>query len=271
MPELPEVEVIRSGIAPLITGMQVSAVVVRKHLRWPVTATLKTELPGCAIKKVWRRAKYLLFDTEEGTMLMHFGMSGSLRFLTKISTPQKHDHVDVELVGGQCMRFSDPRRFGAVLWLKDDPNIHPLLKDIGPEPLGTNFDGDYLYQRSRNRNVSIKQFLMNSHVVAGMGNIYTCEALFLAGILPQQPAGSISAKRYARLTKVIKQILAAAIKQGGTTLRDFVNSEGRPGYFNVALSVYGCRAGDPCPKCGQALHVTREGQRSTFYCSRCQR
>jgi formamidopyrimidine-DNA glycosylase len=271
MPELPEVETIRSGIAPLVTGISVSAVVVRKHLRWPVPEDLKTDLPGHTIKKVWRRAKYLLFDTDVGTLLMHFGMSGTLRILPSTSVPQKHDHVDVQLANGQSMRFSDPRRFGAVLWFKGSPDTYHLLKRIGPEPLGKEFDGDHLYRLSRNRRIAVKQFLMNAHVVAGMGNIYTSEALFAAGIRPQRRAGNISAERYRVLAKSIRKILKAAIREGGTTLKDFVSSEGKPGYFRQELKVYGHRACEPCSKCGRSLRMTRDGQRSTFYCPGCQR
>lgn len=271
MPELPEVETIRRGVEPLITGIKVSRVVVRKHLRQPVPPSLGRDLPGHTISAVRRRAKYLLLDTAAGTVLMHFGMSGTLRVLSDAPPPAKHDHVDFQLEDGRCMRFSDPRRFGLVLWIVGEPSAHPLLEGLGPEPLSEDFDGDYLYRRARNRRVSIKQFLMNGRVVAGLGNIYTSEALFDAGIRPQRQAGRIALRRYRVLAQVIKQLLQAALAEGGTTLRDFVNSEGRPGYFYLALKVYGRRAGEPCPKCARALRIERMGQRSTFYCAGCQR
>lgn len=272
MPELPEVETTRRGIAPLVAGQRVTGLKVRHAgLRWPVpTATLRREMVGQPITAVERRAKYLLLRTAAGTAILHLGMSGSLR-LVPIGTPAgKHDHVDLELANGYCLRLSDPRRFGALLWTRVDPLQHELLSNLGPEPLSDAFDGAYLLRRSRGRKVAVKGFLMDSHTVAGVGNIYANEALFMAGIHPARAAGRIGLARYQRLVACVKQVLEESLAQGGTTLRDFVNGDGQPGYFSLYLRVYG-RGGQPCPQCGTRLTEIRQGQRSTVYCPRCQR
>jgi formamidopyrimidine-DNA glycosylase len=201
---------------------------------------------------------------------MHLGMSGSLRVLPCNTPAQKHDHLDLVLHNGQCLRFRDPRRFGTVLWTREDPLHHKLLKQLGPEPLSGQLSGEYLWQRSRGRKLTIKQFIMDSKIVVGVGNIYANEALFLAGIHPRRQAGRISRERYALLAKAIKQVLRAAIKQGGTTLRDFTASNGEPGYFRLKLRVYE-RAGQPCTHCGNPIKHTVIGQRSSYYCSQCQK
>jgi len=271
MPELPEVETTRRGIAPHVEGRRVTKVVVRqRRLRWPVPRALQRELTGQTVKSVGRRAKYLLLGTDAGTAILHLGMSGSLRLVPADSPPGPHDHVDLVLDDGNCLRLTDPRRFGALLWTRADPARHPLLRDLGPEPFDAAFNGAYLYRRARGRRLAVKNFLMDSHIVAGVGNIYANEALFLAGIHPARPAGRISARRYERLAQSVRDILQQAIAQGGTTLRDFVGGDGRPGYFRQTLRVYG-RAGQPCPVCNTRLRVTHIGQRSTFYCPRCQR
>lgn len=270
MPELPEVETTRRGIAPHIEGAIVSEVVVRKRrLRYPVPQTLMSELPGQRIVAVDRRGKYLLLRAERGVVLLHLGMSGSLRIVDPDSPPDKHDHLDIVFENRYCLRLRDPRRFGAVLWLQDVPEQHPLLANLGPEPLTDAFNGDYLYERSRRRTQAVKLFIMDSRVVVGVGNIYANEALFRAGLRPQMPANRVSRQRYRQLAAAIKEVLAAAIEQGGTTLRDFVSGEGRPGYFAQSLQVYG-REGEPCLTCNAPIKMLRMGQRATYYCPACQ-
>ncbi len=271
MPELPEVETTRLGIAPHIKGQTIKNVIVRnKNLRWPITATLKKDLLGRQFEKIDRRGKYLLCYTDHGCMIMHLGMSGSLRIINKNIKPEKHDHLDIMFASGNILRFHDPRRFGSVIWTRKDPLQHKLIKDLGPEPLSKDFNGTWLYKRSRKRTQAIKNFIMDSHHVVGVGNIYASESLFLAGISPKRKAGNVSLERYERLTKAIKKILKQSIKQGGTTLRDFFNSEGKPGYFQQQLNVYG-RAGQPCKKCKSKIKEIKLGQRSSFYCPVCQR
>lgn len=271
MPELPEVETTRRGIEPHVIGQRVTQVVVRDtRLRWSVQPNLRQELLGQTIRAVERRAKYLLLRTEAGTAILHLGMSGSLRVLPCATPPKKHDHVDVVLANDKCLRLHDPRRFGAVLWTRNDPLQHPLLANLGPEPLEDDFDGDYLFKRSRGRTAPVKQFLMDSRIVVGVGNIYASEALFLAGIRPTRAVGKISHERYEKLAQAIKQVLRESIAQGGTTLRDFLTSDGQPGYFGLHLRVYG-RGGEPCPICGKPILQIRQGQRSTYYCGNCQR
>ncbi len=270
MPELPEVETTRRGIAPHIEGKRVSDVIVRHHqLRWPVPRALKKKLSGHRINSVSRRAKYLLLGFDHGTLILHLGMSGSLRIIEKEIAAEKHDHVDIVLEGGRALRLTDPRRFGAVLWTRDDPNRHELIAHLGPEPLSDAFNSDYLYQQSRKRKSSIKQFIMDGKIVVGVGNIYASESLFLAGINPKRIAGKISRERFDKLADAIKKVLAAAIEQGGTTLRDFVGGDGKPGYFAQQLNVYD-RKGDPCPVCGTPVRQFMLGQRSTYYCHKCQ-
>ncbi len=271
MPELPEVETTRRGISPHLTGNQVTEVRVRDaRLRWPVSADLARQLPGQAILSVERRAKYLLLRTARNCLLLHLGMSGSLRIVASETPAEKHDHLDVVFSNRICLRLHDPRRFGAAIWTGADPQQHPLLANLGPEPLQAEFDGDYLFRLARGRRVAVKQFIMDSRIVAGVGNIYASEALFLAGIHPLRAAGRVSRVRYANLTNTIKQVLRKAIKNGGTTLRDFYASDGTPGYFKQQLRVYG-REGLACMVCGQAIVSARQGQRATYYCTQCQR
>lgn len=271
MPELPEVETTRRGIAPYAVGREVVDVTVREpRLRWPVPAELPALLAGQTVQGVERRAKYLLFRTANGTLLWHLGMSGSLRVLLESRPPDRHDHVDLVFQGGVTVRYTDPRRFGSLLWAKGDPLAHPLLARLGPEPFDAGFDGGYLYRLSRGRRAPVKTFLMDASVVVGVGNIYANEALFRAGIRPTRAAGRIGAGRYQALAEAVREILSAAIAAGGTTLRDFVGTEGKPGYFSQQLYVYD-RAGEPCPSCAEPLQLTRLGQRATYYCARCQR
>ncbi len=270
MPELPEVETTRKGIAPFVVGETVKDIIIReRQLRWPIPVSLKRSLKNQVIRKLHRRAKYLLFYTENGCMILHLGMSGSLRVIKDSQAPEKHDHVDIIFESGQTLRFRDPRKFGSILWTKDDPMEHKLISHLGPEPLSDIFQADYLYARSRKRTKAIKTFIMDSCIVVGVGNIYASEALFHAGIKPTQKAGKISKARYEKLVVEIKNVLSHAIKKGGTTLRDFINGEGKPGYFKNELQVYD-RAGDPCNCCKTPIKVIRLGQRSTFYCTKCQ-
>lgn len=270
MPELPEVETTRRGILRAVAGKRVQRVVVRnRRLRWPVPRGLAHALQGNTVDTVERRAKYLVFHTATGAMLLHLGMSGSLRVVPAAQAPDKHDHLDFVLQNGKALRFRDPRRFGSVHWTKDDPLRHPLLRHLGPEPLGRDFTGAYLSQRATGRRQSIKTFIMDSRIVAGVGNIYASEALFRARIHPRRAAGRISRARYDGLARAIRSVLRAAIRKGGTTLRDFMHGDGEPGYFRMRLEVYD-RAGEPCRRCGGAIRTMRSGQRSTFYCPRCQ-
>lgn len=271
MPELPEVETTRRGIERHISGKSIIRVVVRNaSLRQRVPLRLARELPGHVFRGADRRGKYLLLRTDCGTVIVHLGMSGSLCVVGKETPPGKHDHVDIELERGRCLRFTDPRRFGLVLWTRSDPLKHPLLKHLGPEPLGSEINGAILYAQSRGRRVAIKQWIMDARIIVGVGNIYANEALYAAEINPLRAAGRISLQRYCRLLECIKEILQQAINLGGTTLRDFTNSEGQPGYFRQKLSVYG-HEGESCSKCGAAIRRVSQGQRSTWYCVRCQR
>jgi len=270
MPELPEVETTRRGIAPHLEGQEIVELVVRQpQLRWPVPPDLGRRLQGRRIDAVKRRAKYLLVTVGNGQLLLHLGMSGSLRIVRAGESPGSHDHVDIVLANGTALRLRDPRRFGAVLWV-GETGQHPLLAHLGPEPFDPAFDGDYLFRRSRGRSTSVKNFLMDGRIVVGVGNIYANEALFAAGIRPQRAAGRISLARYAALAQAVREILARAIDFGGTTLRDFVDGSGKPGYFRNELAVYG-REGLPCPQCGSPLSGIRLGQRATVYCGLCQR
>jgi len=270
MPELPEVETTRRGIAPHLLGHRVrSALLRRADLRWPIAAEIAGRLPGQRIADVRRRAKYLLLDTAAGSALLHLGMSGSLRLLPGQAPAGPHDHVDLALDSGRVLRFTDPRRFGCLLW-QAPGETHPLLADLGPEPLEPGFDGDYLFALARGRRAPVKAFLMDQRTVVGVGNIYAAEALFLAGIHPARAAGRIARGRYAALAEAVKQVLAHAIDRGGTTLRDFLAPDGAPGYFEQQLLVYG-REGQPCRSCGTRLRGSRLGQRATVYCPRCQR
>lgn len=271
MPELPEVETTRRGIAPRITGKRVTRVIVREpRLRWPVPKRLAKEITGQTIEAVGRRAKYLLLMTASGTAILHLGMSGSLRIVNAARPPGKHDHIDIVLDDNHALRYTDPRRFGSLHWTRRPPEQHKLLRDLGPEPLSAELTGNYLHALSRGRKVAVKNFIMNSHIVVGIGNIYACEALYMAGIHPKRAAGRISKKKYALLAEVIKEVLHDSITQGGTTLRDFVNGNGEPGYFKLHLYVYG-RTGEPCISCRTPIRKIRQGQRATFYCPECQK
>ena len=270
MPELPEVETSRRGIAPFMEHQQIEEVTVRdRRLRWPVPRGIEANLRGETIRSIGRRAKYLLIETAKGTALLHLGMSGSLRIIDPAEPAGKHDHVDIRLGNGKALRFRDPRRFGSLLWAKN-PHRHPLLRKLGPEPLENLFDGAHLWNSARGRKIAIKPFIMNAAVVVGVGNIYASEALFMAGIHPKRAAGRISRERLATLADAIKTVLARAIEAGGTTLRDFHGGDGEPGYFKQELDVYG-RDGEPCHHCDTEISVIVLGQRSTYYCKRCQR
>ena len=283
MPELPEVETTLRGIAPHLNGRRIVNTIVRQPaLRWPVPADLPKHLNDQFIGACSRRGKYLLLEVGAGHLLMHLGMSGNLRLVPDDEPLGKHDHVDLVLDTlpaldkpaaankRLALRFTDPRRFGAVLWVSGEPGEHKLLKSLGPEPLGELFTPEYLYRRSRQRKVPIKSFVMDSHVVVGVGNIYANEALFRSGIHPLRGAGRISLARYRVLCEAIKTVLGEAIEQGGTTLRDFVGGDGKPGYFKQLLTVYG-RGSEPCVRCASNLREVRVAQRSTVYCVRCQR
>lgn len=271
MPELPEVETTRTGIAPYVLGETINDVIIReRRLRWTVPVQLKSRLVGTKICKLSRRGKYLIFETDTGYMIMHLGMSGNLRILTGQTPPDKHDHVDFVFSTNLSLRFHDPRRFGCILWTEKDPLRHKLLADLGPEPLRDEFNGEYLFRKSRKRSQSVKTFIMDSHIVVGIGNIYANEALFAAGIRPNRKAGRITRDQYVKLVAAIKEVLQKALVMGGTTLRDFVNGEGKPGYFRHKLQVYD-RANEPCFICNTLLKVQRIGQRSTFFCRQCQR
>jgi len=303
MPELPEVETTRAGLAPHLIGRRVVVATLRRpDLRWPIAAEIRDLLPGQRIDAVRRRAKYLLLDTAAGSALLHLGMSGSLRVLPADTPVRDHDHVDLVLDSGRVLRFNDPRRFGCLLW-QPPGEVHPLLAGLGPEPLsvekathgvspkgtscgaseasdgvafdgttstGAAFNGDYLYALSRGRRVPVKSFLMDQKVVVGVGNIYVAEALFAAGISPLRAAGKVSRERYRRLADAVQSILAYAITRGGTTLRDFISPDGAPGYFEQELSAYG-RGGEACRRCGRALKQALVGQRATVWCGHCQR
>jgi formamidopyrimidine-DNA glycosylase len=270
MPELPEVETTRRGIAPALVGRRVSDVVIRdRRLRWPIAEHLETSLRGETVRRVERRAKYILIGFDTGTLILHLGMSGSLRIVDNTVPPKLHDHWDIVLDSGRVLRFHDPRRFGSAHWTAADPADHPLLAKLAPEPLSDAFDAAYLYRVTRKRSIAIKQFIMNSQVVVGVGNIYASEALFRAGISPRKAARRITRAQAAALTDAIKEVLAAAIAIGGTTLRDYVNADGIPGYFRQKLFVYE-RDLQPCRVCKTPVKQFLQGQRSTYWCSTCQ-
>lgn len=271
LPELPEVETTRMGILPHIKNHRVSRVTIRQaRLRWPITAELEKGITGQKIESVGRRGKYLLLFTKTGTLLIHLGMSGSLRIVKKDRPIAKHDHVDIEFDNQKILRYTDPRRFGCMLWDTADIEKNSLLSALGPEPLSTEFDGAHLLKLSYSKKAPVKTFIMDSKIVVGVGNIYANEALFHAGISPIRKAGNISRERYLILGQCIKKTLEEAIAVGGTTLRDFTNSDGEPGYFKQSLHVYG-RGGEACTKCESKLKEVRLGQRSTVYCTHCQK
>jgi formamidopyrimidine-DNA glycosylase len=271
MPELPEVETTRRGLAPYLSGNRIARIIVRQpSLRWPIPREIIT-LQEQPVIDWQRRAKYLLLQTPAGAIISHLGMSGSMRIARPDSEWRLHDHVEWQLADGQAVRFHDPRRFGCMLWqAADAAKLHPLLASLGPEPLSDDFDGDWLWQHSRGRRSAVKSFIMDAGIVVGVGNIYAAEALFAAGIHPQRAAGRVSRQRYQSLAEAIKQVLAAAIEMGGTTLRDFSGSGGEPGYFVQNLKVYG-RDGKMCRQCASIIKNRRIGQRSSYYCPRCQR
>jgi len=270
MPELPEVETSRRGISPHIINQRVLDLVLRHtQLRWKIPGNLLSYIKNKKLQTIERRAKYLLLNFTSGTLLIHLGMSGSLRICPLNTAAQKHDHVDI-IFPNCLLRFTDPRRFGAILWLGQTPESSPLLNKLGPEPLSEDFSSSYLYMASRTRKLPVKQFIMDQKVVTGVGNIYATEALFIAGIKPTRAAANISQKRYQLLVTAIKEILQQAIRQGGTTLRDFVGGDGKPGYFQQTLHVYG-KAGHKCPHCNTPLKAVRLAARNSVYCPKCQR
>ena len=278
MPELPEVETTKAGIAPHIQDQKIRKLDVRQpKLRWPIPAELASLVKNQTVLNVRRRAKYLLIDVGsdktgklKGTVIIHLGMSGSLRVIEgKAPAPEKHEHFDISLSNGITLRFTDPRRFGACVWQAAGQGSK-LLDHLGPEPLSTDFNADYIYAKSRKRTSAIKTFIMDQKFVVGVGNIYASESLFLSGINPKRAAGKVSKQKYTDLTHCIKQVLEKAIKEGGTTLKDFVGSDGKPGYFAQQLRVYG-RAGKPCLSCKTEIKQITQGQRSTFYCPNCQK
>lgn len=270
MPELPEVETTRCGIAPHVVGAMITGVVVREpRLRWRVPAALARESPGQRILAVARRAKYLLFPTDAGTLIVHLGMSGRLLLVPADTPAEKFDHVDIALDTGDCLRLRDPRRFGSVLWTRATPERHPLLVNLGPEPFEADFNTDYLYRTTRTRRRAIRDVLLDGRIVAGVGNIYANEALFEAGIRPGRAAGRLTRADCANLIRRLRATLKRALKAGGTSFRDYRNSRGEPGYFQVMLKVYG-RPGEPCRACGSGIRTRRLGQRTAFYCANCQ-
>ncbi len=270
MPELPEVETTRRGIEPFVQGQIITAVHIRQaQLRWIIPPEIQ-ELAGQTVTHLTRRGKYILLHTAKGTALIHLGMSGSLRIVDAALEARKHDHFDLLLADGKAVRYYDPRRFGALLWTTTDPQQHALLRDLGPEPLSDDFSGEHLFQHSRTRKISVKAFIMNAHIVVGVGNIYANEALFLAGIDPRRAAGRVAHERFLKLAECIREVLTYAIERGGTTLRDFVREDGSPGYFQLELKVYD-RRDQPCTVCQTPIRQITQGQRSTWFCPCCQR
>jgi formamidopyrimidine-DNA glycosylase len=270
MPELPEVETTRRGIEPSLVGRRIKRAVIRnRQLRWPVSSALQSQLRGSKVLAVDRRGKYLLIRTDAGTLILHLGMSGSLRVLDATAAPRAHDHIDLVLDSGHCLRFNDPRRFGCLLFTSRNPDRHRLLAGLAPEPWSLRFTGKMLWMRARGRRISIKAFIMDSRNVVGVGNIYASEALFRAGIRPSLAAGRVSRARMAALVVAIRQVLTEAIGVGGTTLRDYVDPSGMPGYFRQNLFVYE-RRGQPCRKCRTSIRQFTQGQRSTYWCPKCQ-
>ena len=270
MPELPEVETSRRGIEPYLRGKVIKKITIRQHkLRWPIPRNLPALAQGQKIHDVCRRAKYIYLKLDDGNIIIHLGMSGSLRICKPGTPPEKHDHIDIQVSSNKILRLRDPRKFGCVLWAKGSISDHRLIKTLGPEPLDDIFTATYLHDKANNRSCSIKAFIMNSHVVVGVGNIYASEALFRAGINPKCKAGKISLSRFKKLVTAIKLTLQLAIEEGGTTLRDFTGIDGQPGYFAQKLLVYG-RTGQPCIQCGGEIKQFSQQARSTFYCTVCQ-
>lgn len=270
MPELPEVETVTRHLQPRLLNQTVLEIIVRQpKLRWTIPAEISTLLPGVKIKKIFRRGKYILLLTTSGTLIIHLGMSGCLHLLEKNSSPTKHDHIDIIFKNHSVLRYHDPRRFGCILWATENYQTHPLLANLGPEPFANEFSGKYLFQLSRKRKVPIKSFLMDNKTVVGIGNIYANESLFLAGIHPLSSADCVSEEKYKSLAKISKQVLKKAIQLGGTTLNDFADPNGNPGYFSQELYVYG-REHLPCLQCKTLLQKVIISQRSSVYCSNCQ-
>ena len=272
MPELPEVETVCRGIRPLLIGQQIAQVVVRcAALRWPVPVTVLQEaLPGATMQQVTRRGKYLLLHLEQGCLIVHLGMSGRLQLLPTCPPPGKHDHLDLLLANGDCLRYTDPRRFGSLLWTTDAPDRHPLLANLGPEPLSEFFTAPTLWQQARTKRVAVKSFLMDSRIVVGIGNIYAAEILFDAQLHPARPAGSLSEDAWHRVVKATRETLLTAIERGGTTVKDYRQADGNLGMFQQELRVYG-RQGEPCRRCATPLVTLRLGGRASCYCPSCQR
>ena len=271
MPELPEVETTRRGVEPQVAGRKIHALrVYDRRLRWPVPGDLNRHLVGRTVDRVDRRSKYLLFRLGADTLLIHLGMTGSLRVFKKLPPRRPHDHVDLAFDGGVHLRYNDPRRFGAILWLPGSEPLHPLLARLGPEPFDPAFDAHYFWRETRRRTAAIKLALMDNHLVVGVGNIYANEALFRAGIRPTVAAHRLSRPRLARLVEVVRAVLAEAIAKGGSTLRDYVDASGEPGYFQLDYFVYG-REGAPCRVCRAPIRHKRLGGRASFYCPMCQR
>ncbi len=269
MPELPEVETALNGVRPYLDGFVIEKIVVRQaKLRWAVSPQLLT-LAGQKVTALSRRAKYLIIHTAQGYIIGHLGMSGSVRIVPHNSPVDKHDHLDIVMNNGKLLRYNDPRRFGAWLWTDNLDEFHLFLK-LGPEPLSEEFNGDYLFKKSRKKTTAVKTFLMDNAVVVGVGNIYANETLFLCGIHPQKPAGKLTKAQCGLLADTIKQVLTTAIAQGGTTLKDFLQPDGRPGYFAQKLLVYGHKD-QPCPKCGTKIESLIIGQRNSFFCPKCQK
>ncbi len=271
MPELPEVETTRRGLGPHVRGRRIRALkVYERRLRWPLPAGLAAKLAGQRVLSTGRRGKYLLLNLGSGALIVHLGMSGNLRLVPAASPRVRHDHFDLVLDSGRALRFNDPRRFGSLLYVRGDPLAHRLLAHLGPEPFSRGFDAGYLWRITRGRRVAVKQLLMNSRLVVGVGNIYASEALFRARIRPQRAARSLTRPEAARLVRAVRAVLKAAIRAGGTTLRDYLRTDGSPGYFRQRLYVYE-RAGLPCRRCGTKVRAVSQGQRSTYYCPACQK
>jgi formamidopyrimidine-DNA glycosylase len=271
MPELPEVETTRRGLAAALAGRRIAAVRVReRRLRWPLPRGFERALCGATVQSVGRRAKYLLIATDRGTLIGHLGMSGSLRLVAAGAPHLPHDHVEIALESGRCLRFNDPRRFGSLHFVAGDPAAHPLLRHLGVEPLSRSFSAAYLYAQTRRRRIAVKQLLMNQHLVVGVGNIYASEALFRARVLPARAAGRLRHADCARIVAGVRAVLRAALRAGGTTLRDYVGTDGAPGYFSQKLYVYD-REGLPCRRCRTPIRRRVQGQRATYWCPHCQR
>lgn len=271
MPELPEVETTRRGLVPHVVGRRIRDVVVRNpHLRWPVPRDLRRRLRGEEVLAIRRRGKYLLFDCRKGHLLVHLGMSGRMSLVPQDAPAQRHDHIDLRLEGEHALRLTDPRRFGAMLWLETPAEDHLLLRGLGLEPFESGFTGEALARLAHGRRVAVKQFLMNSRIVTGIGNIYASEALWEARVHPNRSVAEISARRWEMIAAAVRGTLERALAAGGTTLRDFASAQGQPGYFQHEFAVYG-RKGEPCRRCRTRIRASRQGQRSTFFCPRCQR